>query len=64
MLKKLNGKSAKDFNKWFNEMFEKVRVRDEDLDSGYGNGLNQMKTNEEKIAMHVMGEAFEKEKKK
>ena len=36
LLKKLDGKSAKEFNKWFNAMFEKVRVKDEDLDTGYG----------------------------
>ena len=36
LLKKLDGKSAKEFNKWFNEMFEKVRVKDEDVDAGYG----------------------------
>ena len=36
LLKKLHGKSVREFNKWFNEMFEKVRVKDEDLDTGYG----------------------------
>lgn len=36
LLKKLDGKNPKEFNKWFNEMFEKVKVRDEDLDTGYG----------------------------
>ena len=40
LLKKLDGKSAKEFNKWFNETFEKARVKDEDLDTGYGIGLN------------------------
>ena len=37
LLRKLNGKSAKEFNKWFNKMFESVKVRDEDVDTGYGN---------------------------
>ena len=27
---------SKEFNKWFNEMFEKVKVKDEDVDTGYG----------------------------
>ena len=27
---------VKDFNKWFNKMFEKVKVTDDDIDSGYG----------------------------
>ena len=43
LLKKLDGMKAKDFNKWFNKMFEKVKVNDDDVDSGCGNGLNQMK---------------------
>lgn len=36
LLKKLDGKSPKQFNKWFNDMFEKVKVKDEDVDTGYG----------------------------
>tara|TARA_B100001287_G_scaffold169223_1_gene142340 strand:+ start:212 stop:1090 length:879 start_codon:yes stop_codon:yes gene_type:complete len=36
LLKKLDGMKAKDFNKWFNDMFEKVKVNDDDVDSGYG----------------------------
>ncbi len=36
LLKKLDGMKAKDFNKWFNSMFEKVKVNDDDVDSGYG----------------------------
>ena len=34
---KLNGKSAKEFNVWFNNMFEKVKIHDEENDTGYGN---------------------------
>ena len=36
LLKRLEGKSAKEFNNWFNKMFEKVKVKDDDLDTGYG----------------------------
>ena len=36
LLKKLDGKSVKDFNKWFNKMFEKTRVGDDRIDKGYG----------------------------
>jgi hypothetical protein len=36
LLKKLDGMKAKDFNTWFNKMFEKVKVNDDDVDSGYG----------------------------
>ena len=37
LYKKLNGKSAKEFNSWFNKMFEKVKMHDEEDDEGYGN---------------------------
>ena len=36
LLKKVDGMKAKDFNKWFNNMFEKVKVSDDDVDGGYG----------------------------
>ena len=36
LYKKLNGKSAKEFNVWFNKMFEKVKLHDEEDDEGYG----------------------------
>ena len=36
LYKKLNGKSAKEFNVWFNNMFEKVKLHDEEDDEGYG----------------------------
>ena len=43
LLKKLDGKTPKEFNKWFNEMFEKVKVRDEDVDTGYGSWFKSNK---------------------
>ena len=66
LLKKLDGKSAKEFNKWFNEMFEKVRVKDEDVDTGYGSWFKSNEDiNEEKVkSMAAMGDVFEKRKKK
>ena len=65
-MKKLDGKSAKEFNKWFNEMFEKVRVKDEDLDTGYGSWF---KSNEdvdggEIKSVSAMKDEFEKRKQK
>ncbi|RPG17252.1 MAG: hypothetical protein CBC84_002280 [Pelagibacteraceae bacterium TMED124] len=36
LLKKLHGKSVRDFNKWFNEMFEKTKIRDKENETGYG----------------------------
>lgn len=35
LAKKLQGKSVKDFNKWFNKMFEKVRMKDDNNGGGY-----------------------------
>tara|TARA_A100001015_G_scaffold227393_1_gene256887 strand:- start:3259 stop:4131 length:873 start_codon:yes stop_codon:yes gene_type:complete len=66
LLKKLDGKSAGEFNKWFNEMFEKVRVKDDDLDTGYGAWF---KSNEDvdggKInSITAMEDEFEKRKQK
>ena len=65
LLKKLDGKSAKEFNKWFNEMFEKVRVKDEDVDTGYGKWFRSNDDiNQEQIkSMAAMGEVFDRKKK-
>ena len=35
LAKKLQGKSVKDFNIWFNKMFDKVRMRDGKMSGGY-----------------------------
>ena len=65
LLKKLDGKSAKEFNKWFNDMFEKVRVKDEDVDTGYGSWFksNEDITNEKVKSVSAMGDVFERRKK-
>lgn len=39
LLKSLDGKSVKEFNNWFNQAFEKVKVQDKNQDSGYGDWL-------------------------
>ena len=41
LLKKLNGKSVRDFNKWFNEMFEKTKVSDKENETGYGDWFKE-----------------------
>jgi len=65
LLKKLDGKSAKEFNKWFNKMFEEVRVKDEDVDTGYGSWFKSNEDiNEEKVeGLGQMREAIERRKK-
>ncbi len=35
----LDGKSVKEFNAWFNDMFERVRIGDDDADTGYADWL-------------------------
>ena len=63
MLRNLDGKSIKDFNKWFNNMFEKTRVKDDEDDTGYGEWYNNYHDKEHKsISMSDFGREFEKEK--
>lgn len=64
LYKKLNGKSAKEFNKWFNDMFEKVKMHDEELDEGYGDWFKSNENIEtEKISnKRDMNRFFEKKK--
>lgn len=65
LLKKLDGKSAKDFNKWFNKMFEEVRVKDEDVDSGYGSWFksNEDINTEQVKGQRQMNDAIERRKR-
>jgi len=60
----LDGKSVKDFNKWFNKMFEKVKIHDEETDGGYDEWIdnNQTSTNNQKISLNEFGRVFEKTK--
>jgi len=63
LLRSLDGKSVTDFNKWFNQMFEKTRVKDEAADSGYGDWYNNYQDKEQKnITLSDFGREFEKEK--
>jgi len=63
LLKQIEGKDPKEFNSWFNKMFEKTKLRDEDADSGYGEWL---KSNEDIDARETtqvnMNASFEKKK--
>ena len=65
LLKILDGKSAKDFNKWFNKMFEEVRVKDEDVDSGYGSWFksNEDINTEQVKGQRQMNDAIERRKR-
>ena len=63
LLKKLDGKNVKDFNEWFNEMFEKTQVSDDAVDKGYGDWYKNGEVDEaKKISMNDMASEFEKKK--
>lgn len=57
-------KEGKNFNKWFNEQFEKNKLHTEEETSGYGEWLksNEDLTEEKKISYTQMGEEIEKKK--
>ena len=65
LLRKLDGKSVKEFNKWFNDMFEKNKVSDEDFDKGYGDWYKneQLEPNEKISSMRDFGRVFENKKR-
>ena len=60
LLHSLNGKSIKEFNKWFNEQFEKVKVNDDENDSGYGKWIkeNEVSETNEKVSLSEFGRVF------
>ncbi|MEE8565579.1 MAG: hypothetical protein V3S79_04230, partial [Candidatus Thermoplasmatota archaeon] len=64
LLHSLNGKSIKEFNKWFNEQFEKTKVNDDENDSGYGKWIkeNEVSENNEKVSLSEFGRVFERKK--
>ena len=63
LLRKLDGKSVKDFNKWFNTMFEETKVSDAAVDKGYGDWYkNGEVEDQKKISMQDMASEFEKKK--
>ena len=65
LLKKLDGKSVEDFNKWFNKMFEKTRVGDGSVDKGYGDWLKSEEdlTNVKVSSTSEFGKYFKNRKK-
>jgi hypothetical protein len=64
LLKSLNGKPIRDFNKWFNEMFESVKLGDDETDTGYGDWLKgEEEIRNEKVSLKDFGNYFEGRKK-
>jgi len=64
LLHALNGKSINEFNGWFNKMFEKVKIRDNETDNGYQDWIknNQVSETNEKISLTQFGQIFEQKK--
>ena len=63
LLHGLNGKSIKEFNNWFNDLFEKVKVKDEADDSGYAEWYKKEETiDNKKVSLQDFGREFEKRK--
>uniref|UniRef100_A0A6C0ELV4 J domain-containing protein n=1 Tax=viral metagenome TaxID=1070528 RepID=A0A6C0ELV4_9ZZZZ len=65
LLHSLNGKSIQEFNQWFNKMFETVKVKDEEDDSGYNSWIKNNKVDDDnkKVALSDFGRVFEAKKK-
>ena len=64
LLKKFNGMKVSDFNKVFNKMFEDVKLRDEEVDTGYGDWLRSDENicNEKVNNVSQFENAFERQK--
>ena len=63
LLHSLNGKSVTEFNKWFNEAFEKVKVGDEERDHGYEDWYKKGEVaKQNKVSLSEFGREFEKKK--
>ena len=65
LLRKLDGKSVKEFNKWFNNMFEQNKVSDDNFDNGYGDWYrNKEDIQIEKVnSLRDFGRVFENKKR-
>ena len=57
-------KKTKEFNRWFNEMFEKVKIKDNEQDSGYEDWFRDLSDAEEikRISLSQFDSEFEKKK--
>jgi hypothetical protein len=66
LIKKLSKfKNAKDFNNWFNTVFENIKIKDTNNDSGYGNWFKSNEDIDDRKLnnMSEMNSIFEKKKK-
>ena len=66
LLNKLDGKSVKEFNTWFNKMFMKVKLSEENQDKGYGDWFKSNANLDENKVTNIkdFGNAFRDRKNK
>lgn len=67
LLKKIHGKSVKDFNDWFNEMYEShVKIKDLEKGGGYNEWFrsNDDEEETEKVSLNDFGNFFNDRKKR
>ena len=65
LLKRLHGKSVREFNSWFNEMFEKTKISDKEMDEGYGEWFSkEMEKIDEVKSLSDFDIYFDKKKEK
>ena len=63
LLKKLHGKNVRDFNKWFNEQFEKTKLKDMENDTGYGDWFSsELEEMDQPKSLNDFGKYFNKRK--
>lgn len=63
ILDSLKNKNIPDFNKWFNKLFEKVKIQDNELESGYDNWYKRKENIEiENVNLSDFGVVFERKR--
>ena len=63
ILDSLKNKNITDFNKWFNKLFNKIKIHDNELDSGYNDWYkSESKNNSEQVNLSDFKDVFEKKR--
>ena len=63
ILDSLKNKSIPEFNEWFNKLFEKIKIEDAELDSGYNDWYkSESKNNNEQVNLSDFKDVFEKKR--
>ena len=63
ILDSLKNKNIIDFNKWFNKLFNKIKIHDNELDSGYNDWYkSESKNNNEQVNLSDFKDVFEKKR--